>query len=346
VSRGIGRYRMTQEFRPSRSTLRPPRNSGAEDLSDDPSTGAWEIIGVQGPYPSFARVVPGGLTRVVLTIVNRGSEPNLFSVAVEGEAGEWATVQPATVSLPPSDSCQIEIAFRLPSAGSPALGQSWYGVRVAALREPRGSQQGVGCLALENHLVTTSMREARMRPGAWSEAGFLGPDEHLTEVIERDASATKILGVSYEQLADNLERLLTAYEAVKSQANDDFMQAQQDNPAVITYREYMESIARVTDLDPRFAVAQWDYMGRQLCPWGDDDATAIRWAAGEWFIRNLRTGQQMPRPGRSAPGLIIHLIRSHHFFEGFGSRYRVDPTELARLLELGPYAAGDNSDGA
>lgn len=48
----------------------------------------------------------------------------------------------------------------------------------------------------------------------------------------------------------------------------------------------------------------------------------------------------MPRPGRSAPGLIIHLIREHHFFEGFGSPYRVDPTELARLLELGPCAQG------
>lgn len=108
------------------------------------------------------------------------------------------------------------------------------------------------------------MREARMRPGAWSEGGFLGPDESLTEVIERDANTINILGVRYEQFADNLERLLTAYEAVKSQANDDFRQAQQDNPGAFNHREYMASIARVADLDPRFAVAQWDYMGRQV----------------------------------------------------------------------------------
>ena len=265
----------------------------------------------------------------------------MFRVAVEDEEGEWewATVEPATFSLSASDSCRIEITFRVPSAWSPAVGQSWYGVRVAAIGEPRGSLLRVGCLAFENHLVTTSMREARMRPGAWSEGGFLGPDESLTEVIERDANTINILGVSYEQFAHNLERLLAAYEAVKSQANDDFRKSQQDNPGTFNHREYMASIARVTDLDPRFAVAQWDYMGRQFCPWEDDDATATRWAASEWFIRNLRTGQQMPTPGRSAPGLIIHLIRDHHFFEGFGSPYRVDPTELARLLELGPRTA-------
>jgi hypothetical protein len=315
------------------------------DVSDDWYTGAWEIMGVSGPDPAYARAVPGGLTRVDLRVVNRGSETNLFTIAVEGEEGEWATVQPATVSLPAFHSCRIEVTFRVPSSWSPTVGQSWYGFRVAAIGEPRASERVVGCLALESHLVTTSMLEARMRPGAWSDGGFLGPHERLTEVIERDASAIKILGVSYEQFADNLERLLTAYEAVKSKANDDFMQAQQDNPGIITHRGYMASIARVTDLDPRFAVAQWDYMGRQFCPWDDDDAMAIRWAASEWFIRNLRTGQQMPRPGLSAPGLIIHLIRDHLFFEGFGSPYRVDPTELARLLELGPYAAGDNSDG-
>jgi hypothetical protein len=183
------------------------------------------------------------------------------------------------------------------------------------------------------------MLEARMRPGAWSDGGFLGPDESLTEVIERDASAIKILGLGYEQFADGLERLLTAYQALKGQAMDDAMNAQQDKPGVIGHGDFKRSLERVTDLDSRFAVAEWNYMGHQRCPWEDDDVGASRWSSSDWLIRNLRTGQQMPLPGMEGPGLIIHLIREHHFFEGLNSPYRVDPIELARLLELGPYGA-------
>jgi hypothetical protein len=36
----------------------------------------------------------------------------------------------------------------------------------------------------------------------------------------------------------------------------------------------------------------------------------------------------------SAPGLIVHLIGEHHFLEGKGSPYRVDPLRLARVLGL------------
>src|SRR5439155_2913656 len=128
---------------------------------------------------------------------------------------------------------------------------------------------------------------------------------------------------NYEHFADGLERLLTAYQAVKGQAMDDAKQAQRDQPGVIDHAEFKKSLERVTDLDSRFAVAEWNYMGHQLCPWDDDDAAASRWSSSDWLIRNLRTGQQMPLPGMEGPGLIIHLIREHHFFEGLNSPYRV-----------------------
>jgi hypothetical protein len=294
---------------------------------------AWEIMGVSGPDPQYARAVPGGLTRVDLRVVNRGSETNRFTVAVEGEEGQWATVQPATFSLQAFDSCRIEITFRVPSAWSPAVGQSRYRFQVAEIGEPRASERGVGCLALETHLMTTSMLEARMRPGAWSEKGFLGPDESLTEVIERDAGTVRTMGLTYEDLADGLEQLLTAYQAVKGEALKAAMEARR------THAEFIASIERVINSGPGFAVAELNFMGDQECPWGHYDPSAPQpaWSSSDWQIRNLRTGEQMPRPGMYGPGLIIHLIRDHHFFEGLNSPYRVDPVELARLLELGPY---------
>ena len=35
------------------------------------------------------------------------------------------------------------------------------------------------------------------------------------------------------------------------------------------------------------------------------------------------------------PGLIIHLIREHNFFEG-SLKYRVEPEQIIKLLELEP----------
>lgn len=305
-------------------------------MSNDRNTEAREIIGVSGPHPWRARAVPGSVTRVELTVTKRGSGANQFAAALEGEEAAWATVEPSILSLAGFHNCRVEITFRVPSAWSPAVGQSWYGLRVAAIGEPRASERVVGCLALERHLLTTSILEARMRSSAWSNEGFLGNDESLTEVIERDASAIKTLGLGYEHFADGVERLLTAYQAVKWQAMDEAMEAERGKPGVVDPAEFTKSLERVTDLDPRFAVAEWNYRGQQDCPWDDDAAGSRRWSSSDWLIRNLRTGQQMPLPGMHGPGLIIHLIREHHFFEGLNSPYWVDPIELARLLELGP----------
>jgi hypothetical protein len=49
-----------------------------------------------------------------------------------------------------------------------------------------------------------------------------------------------------------------------------------------------------------------------------------------WTIEDSRNGTRL-----SGPMLIVHLIRAHHFFEGRGVPYRVEPAELVALLRLG-----------
>ena len=51
-------------------------------------------------------------------------------------------------------------------------------------------------------------------------------------------------------------------------------------------------------------------------------------------IRNGDNGFKL-----AGPGLIVHLIGAHTFFEGFESPYRVEPRALAQLLQLGPFAS-------
>ena len=150
--------------------------------------------------------------------------------------------------------------------------------------------------------------EARMRPGAFSRTGFLGAEEKLRDVIAADAETLQNLHLSYAEIASKLDDLLVAAEASPTRR------------------------ARVGELECAIRVHQ----GFQFCPWAPSSPRAqctaglgVRHASVDWQIINLQTREEM-----NGPGLAVHLIRDHHFFEGPMSRNRVDPTRLARQLGL------------
>lgn len=145
-----------------------------------------------------------------------------------------------------------------------------------------------------------------MRPGSFSRSGFLGPTESLVDVISADAKTLSELDLSCAVLASELDELVTATEA---------------SPA---------HQARIGAVECRVQVHQ----GFQICPWAPDpdrrqcDAgLGVRHASIDWRITNLETAEEL-----RGPGLVIHLIRDHEFFEGRMSPNRVDPLQLARLL--------------
>lgn len=154
--------------------------------------------------------------------------------------------------------------------------------------------------------------EGRMRPGRFSQTGFLGPAESLQQVLESDARTLEELGLSADLLADRLGGLLAAA---------------------------LDSPDSATTIGPCRIRIQ-GYKGPQICPFapqphenpcpGPGDR---RLASIDWSITNLHTGVQL-----SGPGLIVHLIAAHGFFEGSESPYRVPPRRLAELLELGPFS--------
>jgi len=165
----------------------------------------------------------------------------------------------------------------------------------------------------EEHGVPLEEVEARMRPGIFSQTGFLGPDESLRQVLDTDARALGELGVSARTLAERLRDLLEAAVASKRR--------------VTRVRHYNIGVQR--------------YKGPQICPFApqphENPCPAgghIRFASIDWDIKNTRSCVRL-----SGPGLIVHLIGAHTFFEGLQSPYRVAPRALAELLELGPFAA-------
>ena len=150
-----------------------------------------------------------------------------------------------------------------------------------------------------------------MRPGAFSQSGFLGERERLEDVLAADALTLGELGLTAAELAAPLDRLIDAAERARGRS------------------------ARV---DGRFEIRVEVFTGFQICPWAESphsgQCTAgggARHASVEWRLRNLATGERL-----DGPGLIVHLIRAHGFFEGRDSPSRVDPRTLARVLELEP----------
>jgi hypothetical protein len=79
-----------------------------------------------------------------------------------------------------------------------------------------------------------------MRPGEFSQTGFLGEHERLEDVLARDARTLEEAGLSPNELADALERLLDAAEAARG---------------------------RSARLEGRFDVRIEVFTGFQICPW-------------------------------------------------------------------------------
>jgi hypothetical protein len=166
----------------------------------------------------------------------------------------------------------------------------------------------------EEHGISLKELESRMRPGGFSQAGFLGQDESLQQVLDTDARALGELGLSAYTLAGRLRDLLEMAVASK------------------------HTVTRVG----LYTVRLKRYKGPQICPFAPQPhenpcaGGDMRFASIDWDITNTRRRVRL-----SGPGLIVHLIGAHSFFEGLQSPYRVAPRALAELLDLGPLAPPD-----
>jgi len=139
----------------------------------------------------------------------------------------------------------------------------------------------------------------RMQPGVLCLEGFLGEDRRpLPEIIDADSSAVAGMGLTHEQIADELSVVLRHAMAAMGTP----VEVQQDLSAVYT-----------------------EAMGRIPSPWPGEGV----FAKGEAELTDTRTGTTV----RFTP-LSVHLIRAHGFYEGKGARYRLAPRTIAAMLRL------------
>jgi hypothetical protein len=170
-----------------------------------------------------------------------------------------------------------------------------------------GRKSAMGHVADSESEPSLDEVERRMRPGAFSQGGFLGPHERLRDVLAEDAQTVTTLGVTCERIAERLRQ---------------------------TLERALVSPRRRARVDGLFVQVE-KFKGFQICPWArsphQGQCTAgggVQFASIEWDIANAR-GEKI-----HGPGLAVHLIRDHHFFEGKDSPYRLDPRRLVSLLCL------------
>lgn len=139
-----------------------------------------------------------------------------------------------------------------------------------------------------------------MRPGVLSKDGFLGLDPRpLEDVLDADRSAVAALGLTHEEIAARLREVFDKARA---------------------------GLGTPVRIGERLAAVHREAMGRIPCPWGGCGV----FPKGEVELADAATGECL-----LLTALGIHLLGAHGFYGGRGTRYRLEPAAVARLLRLG-----------
>lgn len=138
----------------------------------------------------------------------------------------------------------------------------------------------------------------RMKAGIITANGFLGTDTRgLAEILQKDGEAMEQLGLTFENAAAALDALKEAGA---------------------------KGLGEPTELEDGIVVQTGDARGVLPCPW--DDGV---------FHKNSVVAVNPANGGRLVySDLSIHLLREHHFCQGKGSEFRLDPAEMAKFISL------------
>jgi hypothetical protein len=148
---------------------------------------------------------------------------------------------------------------------------------------------------------TVQMQKAqeRMAPGSITRDGFLGDDRRgLADILLTDDASVKALGLEHETVARRMVELRDAG---------------------------MAGLGEFVDVAPHFEVRVDSVRGRLPCPFGDPGI----FPKTNVTVRNTRTGREV-----TYTDLHIHLVWVHGFYEGRGCPFRLEPEDLAEVLEI------------
>jgi hypothetical protein len=143
--------------------------------------------------------------------------------------------------------------------------------------------------------------QEKMAPGVITLDGFLGSDRRkLVDILIEDDEAVKRSDLNHQQIARRMVELRDAG---------------------------MQGLGELIDVAPHFEVRVDSVRGKLPCPFGDPGI----FPKTNITVRNLRLDREIVYTD-----LHIHMVGSHGFYEGKGSKFRLEPAALAEILEVQP----------
>lgn len=139
----------------------------------------------------------------------------------------------------------------------------------------------------------------RLGPSKVSGSGFLGNDHRpLEEIVADDLRTLEDRGVDIETFVERLKRI---------------------------YQTARGAFGGEVDVGPGLTAVWYDAKGEIPSPFRGDG----RYEKGEAVVEQKATGKVL-----ILTALSIHLVEKFGFFQGHGSRYRIDPATAIDLLGL------------
>lgn len=149
--------------------------------------------------------------------------------------------------------------------------------------------------------ISISDLERSMRPEGLSDAGFLGKDESLLDVMAADNDWVLGVGLTHQELG---RHLYTFYQISLAAAE------QRKESEVFTYRGV------------RFTTVVKSMDGFQDSPFKDGTRTN-----SDVFVKNVDNGKAL-----AFSPLVPLMVERYGFYEGHGTSYRVDPKDVVDVL--------------
>lgn len=202
--------------------------------------------------------------------------------------------------------------------------------------------QQIADIICQYTLETIDELHARLRPGVESSVGFLGPYQWLAPVIIHDAKYLFERQILRGQVADALD-LIIAHHAVEANFG-----LQESDPS--RYRKIVdtfEDLKSRTGIDPAPIFTVYGIPGRSVSdpfhPTYDNptiDACMVYWVIrkeDEPKDQDRLTNLEKQWPQEKCIRFTkLHpvMIRRLCFFEGPGTKYRLDPEKCCRVLGI------------
>lgn len=141
-----------------------------------------------------------------------------------------------------------------------------------------------------------TLAQENMKPGVLTEEGFLGDETiPIVDMIARDEGEMRDAGLSFVDTAKKLSYFM---------------------------EEGQKGLGEPVTIDEKWLIRIVDPRGQLPCPFED----------GLFHKMTAQITRKETNESLVVTDLSIHLLREHHFIEGKGSRFRLEPNLLKRVL--------------